>query len=184
MVGRYYSDDDILYYWYYELAFWSGCRPSELIALKEADFDFFSGMFKVNKSRVRGIEKNVTKTHTAREICLNPRSKKAAQQLIKYKKDRDIRTKYLMICPETGEPFFNEKPPRNRLVAAMKACGIRHCPTYNARHTYATMMLMDGLNPVFVSNQMGHSLQMMMKRYAKWMHGEKNKIEMGKLKTD
>ncbi len=84
------TDDDILYYWYYELAFWSGCRPSELIALKEADFDFFSGMFKVNKSRVRGIEKNVTKTHTAREICLNPRSKKAAQQLIKYKKDRDI----------------------------------------------------------------------------------------------
>ncbi|WP_335953726.1 site-specific integrase [Acinetobacter higginsii] len=178
------TGDDILYYWYFELAFWSGCRPSELIALKESDFDFFSGMFKVNKSRVRGVEKNVTKTHTARDVCLNPRSKKAAQQLIKYKKDRDIRSKYLMICPETGEPFFNEKPPRNRLVNAMKACGIRHRPAYNARHTYATMMLMDGLNPVFVSNQMGHSLQMMMKRYAKWMHGDKNKIEMGKLKTD
>lgn len=178
------TGDDILYYWYYELAFWSGCRPSELIALKEADFDFFSGMFKVNKSRVRGVEKNVTKTHTAREVCLNPRSKKAAQQLIKYKNERNIRTKYLMICPETGEPFFNEKPPRNRLATAMKACGIRHRPAYNARHTYATMMLMDGLNPVFVSNQMGHSLQMMMKRYAKWMHGDKNKIEMGKLKTN
>ncbi len=39
------------------------------------------------------------------------------------------------------------------------------------------MMLMDGLNPVFVSNQMGHSLQMMMKRYAKWMYVDKNKIE-------
>ena len=176
--------DEILYYWYYELAFWTGCRPSELIALKESDFDFFSGMFKVNKSRVRGVEKNVTKTHTAREVCLNARSKKAAQELIKYKKDRNIQSKYLMLCPETGEPFFNEKPPRNRLVAALKSCGIRHRPAYNARHTYATMMLMDGLNPVFVSNQMGHSLQMMMKRYAKWMHGDKNKIEMGKLKTD
>lgn len=178
------TGDAVLYYWYYELAFWSGCRPSELIALKETDFDFFSGMFKVNKSRVRGIEKNVTKTHTAREVYLNPRSKKAAQALIKYKRDRNIQSKYLMICPETGEPFFNEKPPRNRLINAMRACGIRHRPAYNARHTYATMMLMDGLNPVFVSNQMGHSLQMMMKRYAKWIHGDKNKIEMGKLKTD
>ncbi|RLZ06830.1 site-specific integrase [Acinetobacter sp. 2JN-4] len=176
--------DEILYYWYYELAFWSGCRPSELIALKESDFDFFSGMFKVNKSRVRGVEKNVTKTHTARDVYLNTRSEKAANELIKYKIDRNIRSKYLMICPETGEPFFNEKPPRNRLVAAMRGCGIRHRPAYNARHTYATMMLMDGINPVFVSNQMGHSLQMMMKRYAKWMHGDKNKIEMGKLKTD
>ena len=46
------------------------------------------------------------------------------------------------------------------------------------------MLLMDGLNPVFVADQMGHSLQMLMKRYAKWMHGDKNKIEMAKLKTE
>ena len=81
-----------------------------------------------------------------------------------------------MICPETGELFFNVKPPRNRMITAIQAGGFRHRPTYNARHTYTTMMLMDGL-PVFVSNQMSHSLQIMMKRYAKWMYVDKNKIE-------
>ena len=37
--SKWVRSDEILYYWYYELAFWTGCRPSELIALKESDFD-------------------------------------------------------------------------------------------------------------------------------------------------
>lgn len=89
----------------------------------------------------------------------------------------------MLICPETGKPFFNEKPPRNRLVGAMKACQIRHRPAYNARHTYATMLLMAGVNPAFVADQMGHSLTMLMKRYFKWIHGDKNKAEIAKLDT-
>ncbi|MDH2620919.1 site-specific integrase [Acinetobacter baumannii] len=177
-------EDEEFYHWYYELAFWTGCRPSELIALHESDIDLFNDTFRVTKSRVRGIEKNVTKTRVAREVYLNGRSKKAIEELLKFKRKKSFKGKHLLICPETGEPFFNEKPPRNRLVEAMKACGIRHRPAYNARHTYATMLLMDGVNPVFVADQLGHSLQMLMKRYAKWIHGDKNKLEIAKLKTD
>ncbi|MCH7381153.1 tyrosine-type recombinase/integrase [Acinetobacter higginsii] len=171
--------DDHFYYWYFELAFWCGCRPSELIALRWTDVDFFNGTIRINKSRVRGHEKNVTKTHTAREVYLNERSKNALTAI----KNLKLSSSYVMICPETGEPFFNEKPPRNRMVEAMKACAIRHRPAYNARHTYATMLLMDGVNPVFVADQLGHSLQMLIKRYAKWIHGDKNKIEIAKLNT-
>ena len=98
-------------------------------------------------------------------------------------KDLKLSSDYVMICPETNAPFFNEKPPRLRMVEAMKSCMIRHRPAYNARHTYATMLLMDGVNPVFVADQLGHSLQMLIKRYAKWIHGDKNRIEMAKLNT-
>ncbi|ELW81963.1 site-specific recombinase, phage integrase family [Acinetobacter sp. WC-743] len=173
------KDKDHFYYWYYELAFWCGCRPSELIALRWSDIDWFNGTMRINKSRVRGHEKNVTKTHTAREVYLNDRSKEALNAI----KGLKLHNDYVMICPETNEPFFNEKPPRNRLVEAMKSCMIRHRPAYNARHTYATMLLMDGVNPVFVADQLGHSLQMLIKRYAKWIHGDKNRIEMAKLNT-
>jgi phage protein U len=38
-------------------------------------------------------------------------------------------------------------------------------------------------NLVFVADQLGHSLQMLIKRYAKWIHGDKNRIEMAKLNT-
>ena len=172
--------DEHFYYWYFEVAFWTGCRPSELLALRWSDIDWFNGSIIINKTRVRGVEKSVTKTHTVREVYLNDRSKVAFEALQALKLDND----YVMICPETSQPFFNEKPPRLRISRAMEACRIRKRPAYNARHTYATMLLMDGVNPVFVANQLGHSIQMLMKRYGRWIHGDKNKIEMSKLRTD
>ena len=38
-------------------------------------------------------------------------------------------------------------------------------------------------NLVFVADQFGHSLQMLIKQYAKWIHADKNRIEMAKLNT-
>ncbi len=174
------TGDEHFYYWYFEVAFWTGCRPSELLALRWTDIDWFNELILINKKRVRGVEEKVTKTHKVREVYLNERSKRAFQEIQALKLSND----YVMICPETNEPFYNEKPPRIRLVKAMKACQIRHRPAYNARHTYATMLLMDGINPMFVANQMGHSLQMLMKRYAKWINGDKSKLEMAKLNTN
>lgn len=171
---------DRFYYWYFEVAFWTGCRPSELYALRWKDIDWFNGSVIINKSRVRGIEKQVTKTHTAREVYLNDRSKRAFEALDALKLSND----YVMICPETSQPFYNEKPARMRLIEAMKSTRVRHRPAYNARHTYATMLLMADVNPVFVANQLGHSLQMLIKRYGRWIHGDQNKVEMSKLTTD
>ena len=37
---------------------------------------------------------------------------------------------------------------------------------------------------VFVANQLGHGLQMLIKRYGRWLHGDQNKIEIFKLNTD
>lgn len=174
------TDKDHFYYWYFEVAFWTGCRPSELNALRWKDIDWFNGSVIINKSRVRGIEKQVTKTHTAREVYLNDRSKRAFEALDAMKLSDD----YVMICPETSQPFYNEKPARMRLVEAMKSTRVRHRPAYNARHTYATMLLMSDVNPVFVANQLGHSLQMLIKRYGRWLHGDQNKLEISKLTTD
>lgn len=168
------------YYWYFEVAFWTGCRPSELLALRWKDVDWFNNSIVINKSRVRGVEKQVTKTHNVREVYLNDRSKRAFEMLQGMK----LSSIYVMICPETKLPFYSEKPSRVRLVEAMKEMRVRHRPAYNARHTYATMLLMADVNPVFVANQLGHSLQMLIKRYGRWIHGDQNKIEMSKLNTD
>ncbi|WP_286796570.1 tyrosine-type recombinase/integrase [Psychrobacter sp. UBA6291] len=174
------TNKDHFYYWYFEVAFWTGCRPSELNALRWKDIDWFNGSVIINKSRVRGVEKQVTKTHTAREVYLNDRSKRALEALNAMKLSDD----YVMICPETNEPFYNEKPARMRLIEAMQSTRVRHRPAYNARHTYATMLLMSDVNPVFVANQLGHSLQMLIKRYGRWLHGDQNKLEISKLTTD
>lgn len=174
------TGDDRLYYWYFELAFWTGCRPSEMYALRWTDIDWFNDRIKVTKSRTNGEEKSVTKTHTTREVCMNARSKRALEALQTITGHQS----YVLLCPGTNEPFYNERPCRRRLQSAFKETKVRHRPAYNTRHTYATMMLMDGVNPWFVAEQLGHSLQTLLKKYAKWIHGDKSKEEMAKLKTE
>ncbi|GAA5009453.1 hypothetical protein GCM10023206_16630 [Acinetobacter puyangensis] len=48
-------------------------------------------------------------------------------------------------------------------------------------NTHATVCLMNGLNLVYVAAQLGHSLVMLMKRYAGWINSDKNKEEIAKL---
>jgi len=43
-------------------------------------------------------------------------------------------------------------------------------PPYNCRHTYATICLMSGLNPAFIAQQLGHSVQMLLSTYARWIN--------------
>ncbi|MGE4340701.1 MAG: hypothetical protein AB7E55_32830 [Pigmentiphaga sp.] len=67
------------------------------------------------------------------------------------------------------------------VIRANSGLGIRYRPPYNARHTYATMCLMAGMRPAFIAKQLGHSLQILLSRYARWLDGEGDWDEMQKL---
>ncbi|AYY55113.1 site-specific integrase [Acinetobacter baumannii] len=165
-------------YWYFVVAFWTGCRPSEIIALTWQDVDFLNKQIHINKGRVNGVQQETTKTNKARFVDLNDFAFEAFQQLrlLTY-----FKYEHVFICDETGEEFTTQKSLSEKFVAALKANGIRYRPAYNTRHTYATVCLMNGLNPVYVASQLGHSLVMLMKRYAKWINSDKNKEEIAKI---
>jgi integrase len=82
---------------------------------------------------------------------------------------------------EEGRPYKTEKAQRVAFTRALKKLGIRHRPAYNMRHTYATVCLMAGMNPAFVANQLGHSVQMLLNVYSKWTNGAQDELEMSKL---
>ncbi|MDH0522508.1 hypothetical protein ACOTEK_25870 [Achromobacter xylosoxidans] len=65
----------------------------------------------------------------------------------------------------------------------MKILGIRYRRPYNIRHTYATMMLMAGMRPAFCAKQMGHSIQVFLTTYAKWLDGAHDDLEMARLES-
>jgi integrase len=64
---------------------------------------------------------------------------------------------------------------------ALTRLGIRYRSPYETRHTYATMMLMAGMTPAFCAKQLGHSVEMFLRTYSKWIDGGRNDVEMGKL---
>ena len=54
---------------------------------------------------------------------------------------------------------------------------------YDTRHTYATMCLMSGMNPAFIAAQLGHSIQILLSTYARWISSPNNWSELEKLNT-
>ena len=65
----------------------------------------------------------------------------------------------------------------------LKKLGLRYRSPYQTRHTYATMLLMAGVTPAYAARQMGHSIQMFLSTYARWLDGGQNAVEMGKLEA-
>jgi integrase len=53
---------------------------------------------------------------------------------------------------------------------ALKRAGVRHRTLYQARHTFATLMLQAGEDIGWVANQLGHTdIQMVVKHYYRWV---------------
>lgn len=61
--------------------------------------------------------------------------------------------------------------------------GIRYRRPYNMRHTYATAMLMAGMTPAFCAKQLGHSVEVFLNTYSKWMDGAQDDREMARLEA-
>lgn len=167
---------DVMLYWYFEVAFWTGARPSEMIALLWSDVDLAKGTMSITKGRVRGILQNKTKTSKSRLVYLNDNALSA------FKNARALNrgNEYVFVKAD-GSHWNHESNMRSVMRSATQANHIRHRPAYNTRHTYATILLMNGINPAFAANQLGHSLLMFTKIYSRWIHGEQSRNEINKL---
>jgi integrase len=73
--------------------------------------------------------------------------------------------------PRTSERWTGDKAIRECMwTAALKRAKVRYRKPYQTRHTFATMMLMAGENPLWVAKQMGHTdAALTLKRYARWI---------------
>ncbi len=169
---------EAIYPAYFELAFFSGLRTSELLALRWSDIDFLSGYMRIERAQSKGHLNLQTKTAKVRDVLLNARALHALHVL---KSLTMLRGDYVFLSPRTALPYRTEKAQRLVFSQCLKRLGIRHRPAYNTRHTYATMLLMAGVNPHFVAAQLGHSVTMTLTVYSRWLRSEADRIELEKL---
>lgn len=143
-------------YSYFELAFFTGLRTSEQIALRWEDVDFKRSILNVQRSKVLQEVNERTKNYVAREVELNSHS------LAALKRQRHLTFEtgdWIFLNPNTGKLFIDDRPMR-RWIWIPRLLGLRHRACYQTRHTYATLMLMSGANPAWAASQLGHSMQM------------------------
>jgi len=166
---------------YFEFAFLTGLRPSEMIAVKWGKVDWARSQIRIDTAKTYGREKG-TKTGTIRDVDLTPRALEAlvAMKAFTFMKGLDCP---IFANPATGLPWATDEYQRvTYFTPALKRLGIRHRGAVQTRHTFATTGLMGGINPAYIARQMGHAnTAMLFTVYSRWIDSADGGREAAKM---
>jgi integrase len=167
---------DVRVWAYYSFAFFTGMRPEEMIALRWSDIDFQTGVARIQRVRTfKGTERDGSKTHAERDVDLVDKAMDALQTMKAYtfmKRTESGNAMDIFENPVTNKPWHDERSQRDNYWApTLKKLGIRSRRSYSTRHAYCTVALMRGVNPAYIASQAGHSVKMLLEKYARWIPG-------------
>lgn len=153
------------------LALNSGLREGELAGLEWQDFDFEGRFFEVRRTShyIRGIgmvEDTPKSYHGYRKIPFNEELKK---ELLKYRAWQQgeiikLGDKYLgksgtaarVFMAKNGKPIF-DSTIRKWLRDYCEWCGIPRITVHALRHTFASVLIADNVDPRTAADLLGHS---------------------------
>jgi integrase len=157
---------------YFSTAFLTGMRPNELLALKWLHVDFTMRSITVREGRVQGIEGPPKTLSSYRDIdMLEPLYEVLSQHRAKSPHDA-----VHVFTGEKGKPL-NVDNLRNRVwYPALQKGKLRKRTMYQTRHTFASLMLSHGEDPLWVARMLGHTtLDMIFRHYGKFIRNRMRK---------
>lgn len=135
----------------YVLAFSTGMRQGELLALAWGDIDLDSGTLRVSRSIHAGkISEPKTKS-SSRTIKLTRRAVAALEHLREHQ-DGDG----FLFCTKHGNPISAQNLINRSWKPQLQRAGISYRNFHQTRHTVATLLLEQDVNPLIVSQLLGH----------------------------
>lgn len=161
--------------------FWTGLRTSEIFGLKWNSVDLVNRTATIHEVLVRGAEKSTTKTGVVRTVHLNSHAWAAIQR---QREHTLLAGTEVFNDPRYLARWDDERAFRRSFWSpALTALGMRYHRPYQMRHSYATRLLESQVNPAFAAEQMGHSIEIFLRTYAKWLGGDRNALEMAKVEA-
>lgn len=154
--------------------FFTGARPGEIFALLPSDVDWLTDTISIVKSQGQDELRMLTKTSEARDVELNEYSREYLKRAMQTNGET-------IFCFESGKRITQGNITRAMWNAALKKLEIGHRSSYNTRHTCITMNIMAGANIFWLAKQMGTSVQLIEKTYAKWISKVARDRESAKL---
>lgn len=132
------------------------------------DIDWTNQIIHVEETIVAKEAKGPKTEAGIRDVMLLPPALDALEQQKQYTFAHKGRVFY---NPQTNKPWeTSQQIRRTQWMHILKRAGIRYRNTYQTRHTYASMMLSQGENIMWVSKQLGHvDVEMVIKTYGRWI---------------
>lgn len=157
---------------YFDFAFRAGLSPGEQIGLKPEDIDWSRGLLHIRRAitldkkgkRAEGDTKN---KYRRRTIKLTPAMLEA---LTDQKKIQERFQSEYFFCSPQGKPVHLSNARRRAWIPALKRAGLAIREMKQTRHTFATVALSCGENPLWIAKVMGHrNAEMIIKVYSKYV---------------
>jgi integrase len=171
----------------YEFMFYSGLRIQEALALQWNAVDLERKQVRIFRVLAHRKIEERTKTNKERTVLLNHRAIHALEFAKAYAERRKKGVGKITQTPFVFPPSKNHEHVKqtsdihHQWRPILKALGIRYRRPYNCRHTYATMCLMSGMNPAFIAQQLGNTVQVLLSTYARWINSSSDWSEIAKL---
>lgn len=137
-------------------AIFTGLRQGELLGLRWEDVDLDAGLIRVRKQLGRDGARVEPKTEQAkREVVLMPAlSKLLREHKLASPSSRDSDP---VFASERGTPLHYRNAVRRGFEPALEKAGLGHLRWHDLRHTFASILIAQGENVVWISRQLGHS---------------------------
>ncbi len=133
------------------VALHTGMRKGEILNLKWSQIDLKNDLILLEK----------TKNGERREI---PMSQLLKSLFLRLKASRTLDTDYVFVNPETGKPYRRDL--KRSFASACRRAGIHDFHFHDLRHTFASHLVMSGVDLTTVKELLGHKDIKMTLRYA------------------
>jgi len=166
----------------------SGMRSGELVGVQWADIDWNGKFLEVRRAINRFGELSTVKTENGRRrIDLSDHLLETLKDLRKQNQEEALKEgrneipEWVFANHFGGFVDIKNIKFRN-FKRTLRKAGIREIRFHDLRHTFASQLLSNGTNALYVSQRLGHSNPgITMKIYAKWIPNEGQRQAMNKL---
>lgn len=137
---------------FFALAFFTGMRSGEMIGLKWKDVNFKRAEISISQGIRMGVIGDTKTKASKRTIDM-------IDVLIPYLMDQYKLTghcEYVFVNDEEKHIYDIKRIRDYGWKTTLKKCGLRYRPIYHTRHTFATVMLENGEDVLWVSHMLGH----------------------------
>jgi len=166
---------------FFIISVFTGMRTGELVGLTWDDIDYERKEIRIYKTQNRGRAKGHTKTKSSnRTIDMLPIVEEYLKEQYKLTNKEYIERKYgdrddfkftnHIFLNNKGKPYYSSDILNISLKKILKVCKITERTLYNTRHTFASVMLTNNENIMWVSQMLGHkTANITFEKYARFI---------------